>query len=60
LNPHITVHSFRVTAANVARELGVEIVDLQVYLGHKNTQTTLGYLRNLDNKNRSPAYVLKY
>ena len=60
LDPHVTVHSFRVTALTTARERGADIVDLQDFAGHADPRTTLGYIRNRDRLSRSPAYVLKY
>lgn len=60
LDPHVTVHSFRVTALTTARERGADIVDLQDFAGHADPRTTLTYIRNRDRLSRSPAYVLKY
>ena len=55
INPHVTVHSFRVTAANEARKQGVEIVNLQPFLGHKNIQTTLWYPTRNSSSRSSPS-----
>jgi integrase/recombinase XerD len=60
LDPHVTVHSFRVTALTTARERGADLVDLQDFAGHADPRTTLGYIRNRDRLSRSPAYVLRY
>ncbi len=60
LDPHVTVHSFRVTALTTARERGADIVDLQDFAGHSDPKTTLAYIRNRDRLSSSPAYVLKY
>lgn len=60
LDPHVTVHSFRVTALTTARERGADIVDLQDFAGHADPRTTLSYIRSRDRLSKSPAYVLKY
>jgi integrase/recombinase XerD len=60
LDPNITVHSFRVTATTRARELGVDILDLQEYLGHEDPRTTRSYIRDAEKLHRNPAYVLRY
>lgn len=60
LDPHVTVHSLRVTALTTARERGADIVDLQDFAGHSDPRTTLMYIRNRDRLSRSPAYVLRY
>lgn len=60
LDPHVTVHSFRVTALTTARERGSDIVDLQDFAGHADPRTTLSYIRNRDRLKDSPAYLLKY
>jgi integrase/recombinase XerD len=60
LDPHVTVHSLRVTALTNAREQGSDIIDLQDFAGHADPRTTLTYIRNRDRLSKSPAYVLKY
>lgn len=60
LDPHVTVHSLRVTALTTARERGSDIIDLQDFAGHADPRTTLTYIRSRDRLSKSPAYVLKY
>jgi integrase/recombinase XerD len=60
LDPHVTVHSLRVTALTTARERGSDIIDLQEFAGHADPRTTLTYIRSRDRLSQSPAYVLKY
>jgi integrase/recombinase XerD len=60
LDPHVTVHSFRVTALTTARERGSDIIDLQDFAGHADPRTTLTYIRSRDRLSKSPAYVLRY
>jgi integrase/recombinase XerD len=60
LDPHVTVHSLRVTALTTARERGSDIIDLQDFAGHADPRTTLTYIRNRDRLSNSPAYVLRY
>ncbi len=60
LDPHVTVHSLRVTALTTAREQGSDIIDLQDFAGHADPRTTLTYIRSQDRLSKSPAYVLKY
>jgi integrase/recombinase XerD len=60
LDPHVTVHSFRVTALTTARERGSDIIDLQDFAGHADPRTTLTYIRNRERLKDSPAYLLKY
>jgi integrase/recombinase XerD len=60
LDPHVSVHSFRVTALTTARERGSDIIDLQDFAGHADPRTTLGYIRNRDRLKDSPAYLLRY
>jgi integrase/recombinase XerD len=60
LDPHVTVHSFRVTALTTARERGSDIIDLQDFAGHADPRTTLTYIRNRDRLKDSPAYLLRY
>lgn len=60
LDPHITVHSFRVTALTTARERGSDIIDLQDFAGHADPRTTLSYIRNRERLKDSPAYLLKF
>jgi integrase/recombinase XerD len=59
-DPHVTVHSLRVTALTTARERGSDIIDLQDFAGHADPRTTLTYIRNRDRLIDSPAYLLKY
>jgi integrase/recombinase XerD len=54
------VHSFRVAAATRARQQGVDILDLQDWLGHEDPRTTRNYIRDGKKLYRSPAYVLRY
>ena len=60
LDPHVTVHSLRVTALTTARERGSDIIDLQDFAGHADPRTTLTYIRNRDRLSNSPAYLLRY
>jgi integrase/recombinase XerD len=60
LDPHVTVHSLRVTALTTARERGSDIIDLQDFAGHADPRTTLTYIRSRDRLSKSPAYVLRY
>jgi integrase/recombinase XerD len=60
LDPHVTVHSLRVTGLTTARERGSDIIDLQDFAGHADPRTTLAYIRSRDRLSQSPAYVLKY
>lgn len=60
LDPHVTVHSFRVTALTTARERGADIIDLQYYSGHADPRTTLLYIRNRERLKDSPAYLLPF
>lgn len=60
LDPHVTVHSFRVTALTTARQRGSDIIDLQDFAGHADPRTTLTYIRNRERLNDSPAYLLRY
>jgi len=60
LDPHISVHSLRVTALTTARERGSDIIDLQDFAGHADPRTTLTYIRSRDRLSKSPAYVLRY
>lgn len=60
LDPHVTVHSFRVTALTTARERGSDIIDLQDFAGHADPRTTLTYIRNRDRLKDSPAYLLRF
>ena len=60
LDPHISVHSLRVTALTTARELGSDIIDLQDFAGHADPRTTLTYIRSRDRLSKSPAYLLRY
>jgi integrase/recombinase XerD len=60
LDPHVTVHSLRVTALTTARERGSDIIDLQDFAGHADPRTTLTYIRSRDRLSKSPAYVIQY
>ena len=60
LDPHVSVHSLRVTALTTARERGSDIIDLQDFAGHADPRTTLTYIRSRDRLSKSPAYVLRY
>jgi integrase/recombinase XerD len=60
LDPNLTAHSLRVTAATTARERGSDIIDLQDFAGHADPRTTLTYIRSRDRLSKSPAYNLKY
>jgi integrase/recombinase XerD len=60
LDPHVSVHSLRVTALTNGRERGSDIIDLQDFAGHADPRTTLTYIRSRDRLSQSPAYVLKY
>jgi integrase len=60
LDPHFTVHSLRVTALTTARQLGSDIIELRDFAGHADPRTTLTYIRNRDQLDESPAYVIKY
>ena len=60
LDPHVTVHSLRVTALTTARERGSDIIDLQDFTSHADPRTTLTYIRNRDRLSNSPAYLLRY
>jgi integrase/recombinase XerD len=60
LDPHVTVHSLRVTALTTARERGSDIIDLQDFAGHADPRTTLTYIRNRNRLKDSPAYLLRY
>jgi integrase/recombinase XerD len=60
LDPSICVHSFRVAATTRARQQGVDILDLQDWLGHEDPRTTRNYIRDGEKLHRSPAYVLRY
>lgn len=60
LDPHVTVHSLRVTALTTARERGSDIIGLQDFAGHTDPRTTLTYIRSRDRLSKSPAYVLRY
>jgi len=46
LDPHVTVHSLRVTALTTAGERGSDIIDLQDFAGHAGPRTTLTYIRS--------------
>ena len=59
-DPHVSVHSLRVTALKTARERGSDIIDLQDFAGHADPRTTLTYIRTRDRLSKSPAYVLRY
>lgn len=56
----VTVHSMRVTAATEADRAGVELRQIQHWLGHKDPRTTLRYIRQGQELDRSPAYVVRY
>ena len=60
LDPHVSVHSLRVTALTTARERGSDIIDLQDFAGHSDPRTTLTYIRSRDRLSKSPAYVIRY
>jgi integrase/recombinase XerD len=60
LDPAVCVHSFRVAATTRARQQGVDILDLQNWLGHEDPRTTRNYIRDGEKLHRSPAYVLRY
>jgi integrase/recombinase XerD len=60
LDPSVCVHSFRVAATTRARQQGVDILDLQDWLGHEDPRTTRNYIRDGEKLHRSPAYVLRY
>jgi integrase/recombinase XerD len=60
LDPHVTVHSLRVTALTTARERGSDIIDLQDFAGHADPRTTLTYIRSRDRLSKSPAYLIRY
>lgn len=60
LDPHVTVHSLRVTALTTARERGRDIIDFQDFAGHTDPRTTRTYIRSRDRLSKSPAYVLRY
>ena len=60
LDPHVAVHSLRVTALTTAREQGSDIIDLQDFAGRADPRTTLTYIRSRDRLSKSPAYVLKH
>lgn len=53
----VSVHSLRVTAATEADRAGVELRQIQKWLGHRDPRTTLRAGEDLD---RSPAYVLRF
>lgn len=59
LDPDITVHSFRVTALTIAREQGVDVIDLRDLAGHADARTTLTYIRSRDRLAKSLAYALR-
>jgi len=56
----VSVHSMRVTAATEAYKAGIQLVDIQHWLGHKDPRTTLRYIRGGENLDRSPAYTIRY
>ena len=55
LDPSVTVHSLRVTALTMARERGIEIIDLQDFAGHTDPRTTLTYIRSRDRLEQKPG-----
>lgn len=56
----VSVHSLRVTAATEADRAGVELRQIQKWLGHRDPRTTLRYIRAGEDLDRSPAYVLRF
>ena len=56
----VSVHSLRVTAATAADRAGVELRQIQRWLGHRDPRTTLRYIRAGEDLDRSPAYVLRW
>ena len=60
IDPEVSVHSLRVTAATEADRAGIPLIDIQHWLGHKDPRTTLRYIRGGEHLDRSPAYTIRY
>jgi len=59
LNKNIHPHSMRHTYATLALLAGVPIQDVQVSMGHSNTDTTFRYYRAVEQVGRSPGRSIK-
>jgi integrase/recombinase XerD len=53
----LTPHMFRATFATLAAEKDVRVEDIQAQLRHKHIETTLGYVRRLDERKRARRAV---
>ena len=55
----ITAHSLRHTAAQSAIRGNAELYEVQQMLGHKNPETTMIYLRELEKENKQAASAIR-
>ena len=60
VNPDMTAHSLRHTAAMCAVRAGASPYEVQQMLGHKNPSTTMIYIRALERENREAASAINY
>ncbi|MEO1527074.1 MAG: tyrosine-type recombinase/integrase [Planctomycetota bacterium] len=60
IDEKVSVHSLRVTAATEAHKAGVPLGQIQHWLGHKDPRTTQRYIREGENLDQSPAYMIRY
>ena len=56
---NMTAHSLRHTAAMCAIQSGASVYEVQQMLGHKNTATTMIYIRALERENREASTAIK-
>ena len=60
LDPDMTAHSLRHTAAICAVRAGASPYEVQQMLGHRNPSTTMIYIRALERENREAASAINY
>jgi len=60
IDPNVSVHSLRVTAATEANQMKNPLIQIQAWLGHADPNTTLRYIRTAENLDQSPAYTIRY
>jgi site-specific recombinase XerD len=54
-DPKLSAHSCRSFVASILQEQGTPIAEVQKLLGHKNVNTTLGYVRTLNEYDQAAA-----
>ena len=60
ITKRITPHSLRHSLATKCIEDGVEVTELQAFLGHADPKTTLRYVHRARNLDGSVAYRVKW